>query len=223
RTWQVESGYQRRFELADLDDIYLAGTYGWDKFSVALGLSQFGKTTLYAEQVISGSLSWRPGSISLGLRLSAMQIQLGDNYPALRAATFGLGAGFATRRFVFAVDGDNLTKPRLTEDSPLVEPRYSLYGEYVAPRGYSLTGRWTVENLQSPQFALAQYIRLSPRASIFWGVTSGPAEYSGGFEVTLPRGAAVYSLSVHPTLGLTHTVSLSWGSRKQKEDHDEFD
>ena len=214
--WHIEGGYNRRFELADLDQLYLAAAYRVRSFTLALGASQFGRTDLYAEQLIKGSVGVSRGRVTAGASLSALQVQIGDGYGGLRAATLGASVALRWPRFHLGLSGDNLTRPRLFEYSLPSEPQFALYGEFEGGGSYSITGRVTWERLQSPQFAFGQLIRLSPRGDFFWGVAFNPLEYGGGIEVNVLSGSIGYAASVHPVLGVTHTVSFSYGSKSAR-------
>lgn len=222
--WQLESGYNRRFELADLDHIYLAAATRWRRWTVAVGASQFGRTDLYAEQLLKGSVSFQYDSLSVGASISAMQVEFGNGYGRLRAVTAGLGVSYRWRRILAAVTVDRMTSPKLTDYSENIPPTYSLHTELLGKNGaYSVTGRVTVEEFQKPQFALGQIIRLSHRGSFFWGVSSAPLEFGGGLEIYVASGSVIYASSVHPDLGFTQTVSFTYGSgHKEPESGDDF-
>ncbi len=221
--WRLEGGYNRRFELADLDQVFLAGAVRWRNLTVAMGASQFGKTDLYAEQLLKGSLACRYDSLTAGVMLSAMQVQIGNNYGTLRAATVGLGASWRTRLGQIVLTADNLTGPALTENSRKIQPVYSLHAEMARYDSYSITGRIRVEKLQKPQFSLGQLIRLSGRSSFFWGVGTEPLEYGGGIEISVRSGTISYATSVHPVLGFSHTVSFTYGSTVHPSKGDDFE
>lgn len=222
--WNLESGYDRRFELADLDQIYLAAAAGWRRWTFATGVSQFGRTDLYAEQLIKGSVSFQYDSLTAGASLSAMQVQLGNGYGQLSAMTAGVGLSYRWQRLVWGITADNLTRPKLTQYSEGIPPVYSLHAELMGKNGaYSVTGRVTVEDEQKPQFGLGQIIRLSRRGSFFWGISSAPLEFGGGLEIYVASGSLIYASSVHPDLGFTQTVSFTYGSARQvSKGEDEF-
>lgn len=215
--WIIEGGYNRRFELSDLDQLFLAAAWRWEQMTFALGVSQFGKSDFYAEQTLKGSLSFQYDSLSVSLSASGLQVQLGNNYGRLRAASIGAGLSYRWRRLLVAVTADNLTHPKLTDYSERFESAYNLYTEVMGKGGaYSITGRLTMENLQKPQFGLGQIIRLSRHGSFFWGIASAPLEFGGGLEVNIPSGSLTYATSVHPVLGFSHTVSFTYGSTRRK-------
>ncbi|RKX25152.1 MAG: hypothetical protein DRP45_06595 [Candidatus Zixiibacteriota bacterium] len=210
--WHFECGYDRRFGLSDLDNVFVSGAKRWRWLTVGVGASQFGKTDLYAEQLLKGSLAFHLDSLTFGGTLSAMQVQIGNGYGTLRAATVGAGASWRSRRFFAAATFDNLTSPSLAEYSPTVKPIYSAYAELIGLGSYSITSRATFEDLQKPSFAGGLIVQVSNRASIFGGVSTEPMEYGGGVEMYIRSGVITYATSVHPVLGLSHTVSFGLGS-----------
>lgn len=214
--YQIDIGYNRRFELADLDYFFVAGAWKHRQVTVALGASQFGKSDLYAEQLLKGSISVRYRAFTFGVAPSAMQIQIGNDYGTLRAATMGVGATYSGRTFKINVAADNLTSPTLIGHGASIKPTYTLVSEYFGHRAFSVVGRIRAEAGQSPQYGLGQWIRLNDRSAFFWGVAGEPTEYGGGLEIDVPFGAATYAVAIHPVLGMTHTVTVSYRSKRAK-------
>lgn len=225
--WLIESGYNRRFELAELDHVFVAAAGRWSDFTVSFGASQFGTTGIYAEQLLKGSVVYHFRQFTFGTSLSAMKVRLGLGYSSLRAATFGLGVAMRLSSLAIAIEADNLTRPELTPTSPGFAPVYSIYSELKGRGSYSITGRITMEEEQETQFAIGQMIALSKRGSFFWGISTAPMEYGGGLAVKIASGSVAYAASVHPVLGLSHTISFSYGSSGSSlpatADGDEFD
>lgn len=221
---QFDAGYNRRFELADLDYLFVAGAWQYRQVTFAAGASQFGKTDLYAEQLLKGSLAFHYRDWTFGVSPSAMQIQIGNNYGTLRAATVGLGAALKATLFRASVVADNLTRPRFLDNGDRTRPTYTLLTEYRGRRAFSLVGRLRAEPRQKPQYGLGQWISLSQQAAFFWGVASAPLEYGGGLEIDIPFGSIAYAATIHPVLGMSHTVTLSYRSWHRKHSgEDGFD
>lgn len=217
-----EAGYHRRYELADLDYLFLAGAWRYRQMTIAVAASQFGKTDLYAEQLLKGAVAVHYRRFSLGMMLSAMQVQIGNGYGNLRTTTVGFAGGVSATKFTAALSSDNLTRPRLIDGGIPYEPTHTLLVEYHGVKAFSFTGRVRVENQQKPQFGLGQSIRLSNRSAFFWGVGTAPVEYGGGVEIDIPFGAVTYVANIHPVLGLSHTVTLVWKSGHDHKGGDDF-
>jgi hypothetical protein len=217
-----EVGYYRRYELADLDYLFLAGAWRYRQMTLAVAASQFGKTDLYAEQLLKGAVAVHHRRLSLGMMLSAMQVQFGSGYGSLRAATVGFAGGVSTSKFTAALSSDNLTSPQLIDNGVPYQATHTLLVEYHGTKALSFAGRVRVENQQKPQFGLGQSIRLSDRSAFFWGVGTAPIEYGGGIEIDIPFGAVSYAATIHPVLGLSQTVTLAWKSRHDRKERDDF-
>lgn len=218
-----EAGYHRRFELADLDNLFLAGSYRGDKLTFAYGASQFGKSGLYAEQLLKGSVAYHLKSFTVSTMLSAMQIQIGNGYGGLRAATVGLGAAWSRRNLHFSLGLENLTRPTLVPNGLAFTRKATLLAEFERPGSYSITARLRTEWGSKPQFGLGQMIRLSEKGSFFWGIGSAPLEYGGGIEIDIPVGSISYAVSIHPVLGMSHAVSVVYRpASRPPETDDEF-
>jgi len=217
-----EAGYYRRYELADLDYLFLAGAWRYRQMTMAMAASQFGKTDFYAEQLLKGAVAVHYRRLSLGMMLSAMQVQIGNGYGNFRAATVGFAGGLSAMKFTAALSSDNLTRPRLIDGGVPYEATHTLLVEYHGVEAFSFTGRVRVENQRKPQFGLGQSIRLSGRSVFFWGVGTGPVEYGGGIEIDIPFGAVTYAATIHPVLGFSHTVTLVWKCRHDRKGGDDF-
>ena len=223
--WQIETGYNRKYELADLEHLFLAAAYRWRAITSAVGLSQFGRSDLYTERTMKWSLAVQVDSLSIGASLSRMAVDIGNNYGQLRAATLGIGGSYRTRRLFLAVEADNLTSPKLHKQAVAIRPVYSFYSELKGKGSFSITARAAFEKREKPQWALGQRIRLSDGSAFFWGISAEPTEYGGGIELRVKAGSILYATSVHPVLGFSHTISVSYGSRtsttKQDGDFDQ--
>ena len=207
--FKIESGYSRKFEMKELDRVYLAAARRFGPVTTAVGISQFGKGDFYAEKVGRLSLAYHFDSLAVGASLSGMMIEFGGGYDDLSAVTVGAGCGYRSRRLKTALMFENMTTPRLHAGSPEVSIVSSLHLELLGPGPYSVTGRVTLEATERPQVGLGQKIRLSQRGSFFWGVTTAPSTYGGGVEVNYKRYLITIAASYHSTLGLSHHVALS--------------
>jgi hypothetical protein len=218
---KLELGANRKFGMKDLDQAFVAVAYRYRQFTSSLGLSQFGYSDLYSERTVKAGVAWHTDSLTIGTTLSALLVYFGGHYDRLSAATFGVGASYRTSRVMGAIIADNLTSPRLDKNSPAINPTYSVYVEVLGQSSFSITGRMTLEKTERPQFALGQRTEISERGALFWGLSTAPLEYGGGIEVTVNNKHICYAASYHPTLGLSHSLSLSFefgGSPREKEE-----
>ncbi|MDH3891797.1 MAG: hypothetical protein OEV49_11995 [candidate division Zixibacteria bacterium] len=207
--FKLESGYSRKFGMKELDRVYLASVRRFGPLTTALGISQFGRSNLYAEKLGRLAVAYNVDSLSLGATISAMIVEFGNGYDNLSGVTVGVGCGYRTRRLKTAIMFENLTTPRLHAGSPEINVVSGLHLELLGPGPYSVTGRVTLEPTEKPQFGLGQKIRLSPRGSFFWGVTTAPRTYGGGVQVSYRSYLITIAASYHSTLGLSNHVALS--------------
>jgi hypothetical protein len=216
---KLEMSACRRFEIKDLDQLCLAAAWRHRAVTAALGVSQFGYRDLYAERTARLNLACQIGAFSVGACVSGMMVETGG-YDRLTAAALGAGAAVRAAKFVVAATADNLNAPSLSDGSPAINPRYAGYAEYVTSRSFSTVGRVTLEDTEEPQFGVGQLLRLSDKAVLFWGFSTAPILYGGGLELNMNKGKLTYATSIHPVLGFTHQVSLSFtfgGKPAQKE------
>ncbi len=207
---KIELGALRRFNLKELDQAVIAVAHRWGRTTLTLGLAQLGFSDLYAEKTIRLGAAFRIDSLTVGAVLSARLISFGGGYDPLSSATVGVCAGYRTSRIKVAVSSDNLTSPRLSPRGPATARKCSFYLEMLGQGSFSILGRFTVEETERPQFGLGQKLTLTRQGAVFWGVSTAPLQYGGGFEVTVDHGGLTFATSYHPALGLSHSAGLSY-------------
>ena len=223
--WSFQTGYSRSYELSELDQLFLAGAYRYRFISAAIGFSQFGENGLYTEKTGRLSLSVGRGPYSIGTMFSGILVEVGEDYEDLNAVTFGFGTSFRSERVMVGVSLDNLNSPRLYETAVPFNPQYNVFAEVIGHASFSLTGRMTLEENQKPQLALGQRIALADRSYFFWGLSTEPLEYGAGVDLSVDRFMFTYALRNHPSLGYSHTISITvgGGAIRKPEGPDEFD
>ncbi len=211
--WRVESGYTRQFDLRDLDQFFLAGAWRFKNISGAVGVSQFGRTELYSEKLAKLALTFHYRSFSLGGNGSLMALSFGQGYAGLSAGTVGMTMGWQRDFLYVSFSADNLTTPRFGQSSPGLRSRYTTYLE-LKRASWSTLGRITLESKQKPQFAVGQRVALRRMSSLMWGLSTSPLQFGGGVELGIERGTIGYTATYHPVLGLTQTITVSYGSSR---------
>jgi hypothetical protein len=206
----VESGFQRKFELSDLDKVYLAAAYRRRKISIGIGVSQFGRSEYYVEQLLKSAVTYRYEFLALGMTVSGKRVEVGpsERKAVLRAASFGLACGGHYRKYHLGITIDNINRSRLADGGRPDNIIYNVFAEAEGPSDFSLTGRISFEKYEEPYIAMGQYIRIVDSNAIFWALSNNPLTYGGGVELHYSRFAIVYAASYHPVLGFTHDVSL---------------
>jgi hypothetical protein len=212
----LEAGYQRKYELSDLDRVFAVGCYRYRRFSGAIGVSQFGRSDYYVEQLLKSALtfSYDPFAVSAMLSGKLLEIGSGDRRQTLRAAAFGLAGGINYRKYHVGFVVDNLNGPKLVENGQADNALYGIYAEIEGPSMFSITGRVAWEKNEKPVLAVGQYIRVHERSAVFWGLSNNPLAYGGGVEITYANFDLMYAVSYHPVLGFSHNISLGFASEK---------
>jgi len=207
----VESGYSRKFELSDMDELYVGAGYRRGFVTGVVGLSQFGKTDYYVEQLLRAGLAATYKYYSLGILISGKMVEFGNRTDDFLAAALGVAAGVNYGRYHIGLTADNLNHPRVAENSEPDYRRVGLYVELEGPSRYSICGRLLLEEHAKPRATIAQYIQLFRENALYWSVGTQPMTYGGGVEVAYSRLKIRYSVSHHPVLGFTQAVSLGTG------------
>jgi hypothetical protein len=215
--WQVEAGFNRRFELSDLDQVFVVGALRRGKVTIAAGLSQFGKTDLYKELTGKLQVAYQYDSLSLGLSFSGLGVYLGGGYGRFSTQTIGLGIAYRYNKYFAAFAADNMTTPRLYDKAVAFKSTYSLYAEIIGLGQHSLTARATWEKYQKPRFGFGQKLYLARQGAFFWGLGTEPIEYGGGIEFYFNQWGISYATSYHPVLDFSHTITFSYGFHRPFE------
>ena len=215
--WQVEAGFNRRFELSDLDQVFVAGAVSRGKITAAAGLSQFGKRDFYKELTGKLQVAYQYDSLSLGLSFSGLMVYLGEGYGRFSTQTIGMGVAYRYGNYFAAFTADNLTVPQLYDKAVSFKSNYSLYAEVVGLGKHLLTAKVTWEKYQKPRFGFGQKLYLARQGAFFWGLSTEPMEYGGGIEFYFNKWGLSYATSYHPVLDFSHTISFSYGFHRPTE------
>ncbi|MEW5923404.1 MAG: hypothetical protein AB1746_05400 [Candidatus Zixiibacteriota bacterium] len=206
-----EAGYQRKFELADLDKIYAAAGYRYRNLSAIIGFSQFGKDNYYMEQLVKTALSYTYSHLTAAVIVDGMQVNVGEDErkATLRAASVGLAAGVNYEKYHLGFMIDIINHPKLAETLEGEKSIYHIYGEVEGISRFSVAGHIALEENQKPMASFGQYIRLIDNDALFWGISRNPLTYGGGLDIKYGNYGLVYAVSYHPELGVTHNVTLN--------------
>lgn len=206
----LELGYVRRYDLSDLDHLFVTGAGRYKKFSGGIGLAQFGKSELYTEKMVKGSLSFGMKAVSFGVSATVFQVEFGRNYGSWSASTFGAGVGYTGNRLRALLTADNLTRPKLFAGAVPYPLTGSWHLEWKTARNLSTMVRATKEENESVSYGLGQRIPLSNTSALYWGVSTRPVEYGGGLDIGTKWFTFTYSARIHPVLGFSQNVSIGF-------------
>lgn len=220
--WRIETGYNRPFDMGELDQFFAAAAWRWRNITSAIGFSQFGQTDLYAEKTAKLAVGWQSRRLSFGLSGSLLSTSFGGNYGGLSAGSFGVGAAVRRAPFYAAFGADNLTSPRLSAGSPKLQPTYNGYLEFASSRALSTIGRMRAQADEKLQMTIGQRIEVGRGGALVWALSSAPTQLGLGMDLKVKGGSIGYTVSIHPVLGLSHTISVTYGSRMVEAGADEF-
>jgi len=206
----VETGYIRQFEIRELDQLFVATALQRTRFGLAVGLAQMGQTDFYAEQSAKAMLSYFHDSMTVGVSLSLLQVDAGSSFDRISAAGVGVGVSYKRNRIMAAFTADDINSPRLHKDAVAFNPRYTFSAEILGLQSYSVFGRARLEKTEKPRFALGQRFDVSNCGSVFWFVSTEALQYGAGIQVKQANMRLAYSLSYHPTLNLSHSISFAY-------------
>lgn len=204
----IESGYLRRYDLSDLDQLYFAVAGNYGKIKMSLWGSQFGKSEYYTEKIIRGSIGFDYGHFSVAIIPGGKLVEFGNLEGSFNAVSIGFAFGGRWRKYHLALVADNINKPKISESSEPDNRKFELYGEIEGTEVYSVVGRLAWEDNKKMRATIGQLIRFIDNNSIMWGVSSHPLTYSGGVEINYDRFFITYAASNHPALGLSHNIAF---------------
>ncbi|MFZ5980260.1 MAG: hypothetical protein ACOYVF_06465 [Candidatus Zixiibacteriota bacterium] len=221
--WCIEAGFNRQFDLSELDQVFLVGAYRYGKVTTALGFSQFGKRDYYKEITAKLTAAYHFDSLCLSLGVSGLGVYFGEGYGRFSTQTLGLGVSYRLNKYFIAFTADNLNSPKFYDNAVSFKPLYSTYAEVIGLGRHSLTAKMTFEKYQKPIFGFGQKLYLSDRGAFFWGIATEPVQYGGGVEFIFSDWLISYATSYHTVLDFSHTITFSYGLiRPKSKDKDGF-
>ncbi len=210
-----ESGWQRRFELKDLDEVYFAAAYRHHAWTGAIGFSQLGRSNYYTEKVIRAAGAYRFRDYSLAAIFSGKIVEI-EGFSRLRAGSAGIATGWHRGLYHLGVAIDNINRPKLAEHLESENVTYDIFAEIAHPGSFAVTGRATFEKNEEPRLSLGQRFRLPGGHALFWGIAQNPLTYGGGLNAAFRRMSLAYAVNYHPVLGFTHNISFNFAAGRTK-------
>jgi len=210
RQFVVESGWNRKYELADLDCVSLAAAGRFGSFGGAIGFWQMGTPDYYTDKVLRAAFSYYYDSFTASLITSGRIVEIGDGFGTYRAASVGLGAAYRYKNYFFGLTFDDLNGPKIVENADGENIKANLFAEIKGGTRHSVAGRIILEKYEKPIISLGQYIYVHEKNALFWGLSQNPLTYGGGFEAEYKNLSIIYGASYHPVLGFSHNISLKF-------------
>ena len=206
----LETGYERRFRMSELEEVFVAAAYQRSNISLAFGLSQFGHTDFYAERTGKLSLAWFFNSVAVGGSISGREVNTGIKQDPLNTYAFGFSLSWRHDNYYLAMEIDDINRPKLHDSALPYNRKYDFYAELSGKQAFSLLLRASLEETEKPDFTLGQLFDVSEQGSLFWFVTTEPLEYGGGIRTNFSGVSSAYSVSYHPILDLSHSISFAY-------------
>jgi hypothetical protein len=211
--WRLSSFYSRRFAMRELTHVSCSGSASRGGTLWSFGLDRFGDARYGEELAVAGvgvQLAART-RVGVGARLHRLRI---EGYGSALAPGFDLAWSCipAGKTRIGAV-WRNLNHPRLGIS------RAEIPGGLVVGMSGQVGRRavWTVEGKRAILGEVAVGVgfafSLSRELTMRVGFQRETGEYSLGAALHLPFVRWDYAVSLHPSLGVTHYVSLSVGDR----------
>ncbi len=207
-TLQADFGYQRKFNLKELDEIYTAFSYRLKNYTIVAGMSQLGEPDLYTLKKIRAGILFTKSFYTLGTLITSESHDFYNRYKSLRLLSYSLSLSIKQKYFIVSSVVDNLNKPSLTETSPQDELKVSIYGELLNVKKYKTTLMFSTQKGQQNKFGIGETVEISQSASLMFGFSTAPTQFGGGIEMRWKKKSVIYNSLYHPILGLTHSVSF---------------
>jgi hypothetical protein len=103
----------------------------------------------------------------------------------------------------------SLNQPRYYDRGRPIDPEIECGVTYRTPGGLDSQVRALFIRDQKPSAQLSQSFLLAPYASLNWALVLDPVRFGGGMHLQSDHIGFDYTLSHHPILGMTHTVTLT--------------
>lgn len=209
--WRLSTAYERRFDIAELDEIYLAGLASFTTLSVGASLASREGSSFFKETNLNFGVSYsliKELTLLLGGRMQMITASSSEvDWSPLTLWHGTAGVRFDLMPFHLSIVGERLNRERFGQRYQY-ERVGQLSTEWNYAKDYSLLGGATLEKYQPPRFALAQLLPLGESVIASVGFRTSPNEYTGGIDIALGTFHFVYGGAIHPDLGFTHSVGL---------------
>lgn len=213
RSWSVESGYIRKFETRDLDEVFIAGSVQIDAIGLALGISQVGNGHIFTEQTLKSTACYQVSNFIAGLGAEFHLLSFpGSVYKSqsIVSTSFSIGYEHIYLKALFVAD-DLFPISTLSMDQHGRRPSQNLIIEHDR-EDFSFHFRIRTQDLSRPRLSFGQRIRLARQALVSWGLITKQIEFCGGLELRAGTMEFSYAATIHTDIGLSHYIGVGYGS-----------
>ncbi len=207
-TLQADFGYQRKYNLKELDEIYTAFSYHFKSYTIVAGMSQLGDPDLYTQKEIRIGLLYSKSIFTIGNFITSESHDFNNRYKSLNQLSYSFSFTIKQKYFILSSVLENLDRPSLTETSPQDEVKLTMYGELLRANKYKTTLMFSTQKGKQNKFGVGETVEISQTASLMFGFSTVPTQFGGGIELKWKKNAVIYNSLYHPVLGLTHSVSF---------------
>lgn len=204
-------GWERKFQLKELDRMYLSTSMTTSFGSMSVGFDQFGLTDLYSEKTARLTLSHSFGNVGGGILLEGSQVSFARGYQSLSKASVGCGISASFSKLAFAIAGYDLNSPSYDSHSPATPRNGRIYAEYSGANRATASAYLGVTEKSKPQFGFGQRLSISESADLLFGAETLPTEYSAGLLFSHGKSLFSYAATYHADLGISHLMSIGFG------------
>jgi len=203
-------GFQRLFELKELDQYATVASVRAGKFVFGATFSSLGRSDLMVEQAAGLTLSVRHSKLSVGFRVNYNAIDQPAGYADLSAVSLECGmiadVGEAASLYASVV---NPFEPKLAFESSL-HRMVKLGMRFVPDDRLTLAADIEHTRGRGTRYAIGESYRIGSKVRLNAGFRSAPFVPSFGLDVTYRGTVVSYGYRYHPDLGETHLWGLSF-------------
>ncbi|MGR3810624.1 hypothetical protein [Jiulongibacter sp. NS-SX5] len=203
----IISSYDSRFNIGGLSTASLAGTWSRASFSIGVGAERFGDQ-LYNENKAGIALAKSTGRIALGVKASYLGSYAENITSSATILTeFGVMAKLNSK-LNLGLHAVNLTGARLNDGENLPTTiNLGLAFMPISQVSLSAVGSYIPE--QKPSFRVGLQYALKENLFLRSGIDTAIKTNHFGFGYRYEKWQLDYAANTHPTLGLSHHLSLS--------------
>ncbi len=203
-----EFGYQRQYDLKELDLLYSAFSYKIKNYNFLLGFAQLGDPSIYTQKNIRAGLLYSNSFFTVGSFLTHESHDFNKHYQSLNQTAVGFSLQFRYKVFIINALLDNINQPLLTESSQKLDRKLTIFAELLGNAYYKTTLKFSTRKGYDNKFGIGESLKISRIGTLMFGFSTAPIEFGGGFEVRWNKSDLIYNSSYHPVLGFTHTMSF---------------
>jgi hypothetical protein len=209
--YSFDVGWERKYQLKELDQMYLSGTMVTPVGSVSAGFDQFGTTGLYREKTARLVFSHLFNNVGGGILAEGSQVSFQEGYGSLSRFSLGCGLSTTYSNLTVAVAGYDLNSPSYADGSLATSPNGRIYLEYSGAHHATASAYLKCADQSKPQFGVGQRLNISSSADLLFGAETLPTEYSAGILLKHGNGVFSYAATYHADLGISQSMSIGFG------------